>query len=172
MHIVDVQQEDVIGFEDLYETYAASVYRFALRLSHNVPHAEDLTAETFLRVWNAAQPVRIQTVRAYLFTIVRNLYLQKQRKVFAQVPITAAIENTLQSTPLDWEIRDRFQRVTTAIADLPEADRAGLLLRIDEDLSYEEIGQVLGTTAAAARVRVHRARLKVATLLRSEEAQK
>ena len=54
--------------------------------------------------------------------------------------------------------------LVAALARLPEVDRAAVLMRAQSDMSYEEISQVLGISVAAARVKVHRARLRLAEL--------
>ena len=59
---------------DLYERYAKDVYRFALYLSGEPADAEDITADTFVRLWTTPGEVRSATVKAYLFTIARHLY--------------------------------------------------------------------------------------------------
>ena len=63
----------------LYRKYAADVFRFALYLSGERSEAEDITSETFVRVWTSTAPIRLATVRAYLFTIARHLFLRSRR---------------------------------------------------------------------------------------------
>jgi RNA polymerase sigma factor (sigma-70 family) len=75
-------RNDAIGAIDvaeLYRTYSADVHRFALYLSGEPAMAEDLVSETFARLWHARARVDLSTVKAYLFTIARNLYLQELR---------------------------------------------------------------------------------------------
>lgn len=60
------------------------------------------------------------------------------------------------------ETQTALASVLRDLRDLPEGERTALLLRVDHDLSYEEIATVLGTSVGAARVRVHRARLRLA----------
>lgn len=57
--------------------------------------------------------------------------------------------------------------VLTALAALPEIDRAAALMRADDALTYDEIAAALGISVAAAKVKVHRARLKLAETLHS-----
>jgi RNA polymerase sigma-70 factor (ECF subfamily) len=57
--------------------------------------------------------------------------------------------------------------VLSAVRDLPESERAALLLRVDHDLSYDEIASALGISVAAAKVRVHRARLRLTNAMNS-----
>jgi RNA polymerase sigma-70 factor, ECF subfamily len=60
--------------------------------------------------------------------------------------------------------------VMTALQQLPEVDRAALLMRTYDDLSYEAIAAALGLTVVATRVKVHRARLKLAALSGKEDS--
>jgi len=70
----------MIDFSALYRKYAPDVYRFALYLSSERAEAEDLTSETFVRAWTSPEPIEMATVKGYLFTIARNLFLQGLRK--------------------------------------------------------------------------------------------
>lgn len=70
----------MLSFGELYETYAASVYRFALWVSGDRFEADCITSEAFARAWSSRAPIRTSTVRAYLFAIARNTYLERRRK--------------------------------------------------------------------------------------------
>ena len=60
-------------FESLYKSYAPQVRRFALFLCGDAALADDITSETFVRAWIGQGKIRGATVKAYLFTIARNL---------------------------------------------------------------------------------------------------
>ena len=62
-------------FSALYKKYAPDVFGFALYLSGERGEAEDITSETFVRVWTSPEPIEMATVRGYLFTIARALGL-------------------------------------------------------------------------------------------------
>lgn len=64
----------------IYQQYSPDIYRFALGLCGNPAWADDLAAETFVRALVSPKPIRLATVKAYLFTITRNLYLQQLRQ--------------------------------------------------------------------------------------------
>jgi RNA polymerase sigma-70 factor, ECF subfamily len=67
-------------FRDIYERHYSAVYRLALFLTGDSNLAEDLTADTFVRAWTARDRLRVQTVRAYLLTITRNLHRDQHRR--------------------------------------------------------------------------------------------
>lgn len=153
------------GFRDLYSRYSRDVYRFALYLSGDRALADDLTSEAFLRIWQAEGEVG--TVKGYLFAIVRNLYLHEIRRTRRQ---TALPPELAGAGSVEAETADR-QAVAQAMArlqTLPEADRTALLLRAHDDMPYEEIARLLGITVGAAKVKVHRARLRLAGTMQSE----
>ena len=140
-------------FERLYERHARDVYRFALYLSGDRAIAEDVTSETFVRVWTAPARVELATVRAYLLTIARNLYLQGLRRQRRRTEMPEEVPDPAPG-PHD-EAADREEM---------EAVMAALLMRAEDGLSYAEIAAALGVSKAAAKVKVHRARLKLAFL--------
>ncbi len=156
-------------FCQLYERYAPHVFRFALYLAGNRAKAEDITSETFVRAWTTLQSLRTETVKAYLFTITRNLYLQGLRKDSRDVELDQGLPDT--SAPPDARAaqREELQAVLQRIQRLPEPDRAALLMRAQEGLSYEEIARVLGLSLSAVKVKIHRARLALAQFRRTQE---
>ena len=81
-----------MDFDTLYQRYARDVYRFALYLSGRPHEADDITAETFVRAWTSRQPIRVGTVKAYLFMIARNLY----RAGLREHGRTAALDETMR----------------------------------------------------------------------------
>lgn len=66
-------------FTALYEQYGPDVFRFALYLTSDPTKADDITAETFFRAWTTGSRLRMATVKGYLITIARNVYLQQLR---------------------------------------------------------------------------------------------
>lgn len=151
------------SIETLYEKYAPAVLRFAAGLSGSLSRAEDIVSETFLRALVRAPQIRTETALAYLLAIARNVYLSQLRRSRPEV----AIEDDLPSRnadPLDRvAVSDQLERVQRGIKDLPEGERAALLMRAAGDLSYEDIAAALGISVVAAKVRVHRARQRLAT---------
>jgi RNA polymerase sigma-70 factor, ECF subfamily len=147
---------------EIYLRYAPQVYRFVLGLSGDPAWAEDLTAETFVRAWVSPNPIRLATVKAYLFTIARNLYLQTCHKERRLIELPEGLSDGRPGPEPLTQHREELQAVLAALQELPEVDRTALLMRAQEDLSYDVIASVLGLSLAAVKVKIHRARLKVA----------
>jgi RNA polymerase sigma-70 factor (ECF subfamily) len=154
--------ERLIDFASLYEAHAQDTRRFALYLSGDATLADDLVSEAFVRVWTARERVALPTVRGYLFATVRNLFLRHVNRQKRGAPLD---DRAIDSRP-DPEDRasgqSELRLVLAALKRLPEVDRAAVLMRADQGLAYEEIAVALGVTVTAAKVKVHRARLKLA----------
>jgi len=152
-------------FHELYQKYAADVYRFAYWLAGNEADAKDLTSETFVRAWTAPEAPRQETVRAYLFTIARNLHRRQWRRQSRLESLDETMPD--QAAPPDVAAGDQDECacIWAAVQALPELDRTVLMLRVDQDLAYEEIAAITGLSAGAAKVRLFRARAKLAGIL-------
>ncbi len=159
-------QGRLVDFGALYLAHARDLRRFALYLSGDPAAADDLVSEAFVRAWTARERVEMSTVRGYLFAIVRNLFLKQRRREHREVPLDQQLADG-RPRPDERAANQRELRVVfAALARLPEIDRAAVLMRADEGIPYEEIGAALGISTVAAKVKVHRARLRLAESLR------
>jgi len=149
-------------FAALYQRYSPDVFRFALYLSGERGDAEDITSETFVRAWTAPEPIRMATVKGYLFTIARNLFLQGLRRRARQVELRDEHHDPRAGPHARAEVNAELRAVLAELQKLPEVDRAALLMRAVEEMPYEEIARALGITLAAVKVKIHRARLALA----------
>jgi RNA polymerase sigma-70 factor, ECF subfamily len=152
------------GFSDLYKKHAPDVYHFALYLSGERGEAEDITSETFVRAWTSPEPIRTATVKGYLFTIARNLFLQGLRKKSRHVALDEDLRDPQASPYAQAEQKAELRAVLAELQKLPEIDRAALLMRAFDEMPYEEIARALGISLAAVKVKIHRARLALADI--------
>jgi RNA polymerase sigma-70 factor (ECF subfamily) len=149
-------------FSTLYKKYAPDVFRFALYLSGDRSQAEDITSETFVRVWTSPETIKLATVKGYLFTIARNLFLHGVRGKSRHVGLDREIPDP-QASPYDRaERKQELHAVLAGLQELPEIDRAALLMRALDGMAYEEISRALGISLSSAKVKIHRARLALA----------
>ena len=145
-------------FTGLYETHAKDVYRFARFLTRSDDAAADITAETFLRAWVGRDAIRAETVKGYLLAIARNLAHDRGRR--ASRESDAAVPDG--QVPANAESRLELRRTLRLIRELPIDYREPLLLAAS-GVSYDEIARLLGLSVSTAKIRVHRARLKLAS---------
>ncbi len=150
------------AFAELVRRHQAAVYRVALRLLGSEADAEDAAQEAFVRAWRGLRRFRAEsTVSTWLYRIVTNHCLN----LLAAHESIEVLESEALSTGDDpaqiAEQRERFVAVARTVAGLPGEQRAALVLRDFEGLSYEQVAQVLGVSVAAVKGRIHRARLAV-----------
>jgi len=160
-----------MDFREIYERFASDVHRFSLYLSGNYALAEDLTAETFVHAMCGPTDLRVDSVKAYLFAIARNLFhdvVERQRRL---VPDRDAPEGVdpAPSPARAAEDRQALAATLQAIQRLPLYQREALVLSVFEDLRHDQIGAILGCSVAAVKVRIHRARLQLRAELRAQE---
>jgi RNA polymerase sigma-70 factor (ECF subfamily) len=159
----------VTNYHELYQEYAQDVYRFAYWLCGDAQDAEDITSETFVRALTAAGEIKVDTVKGFLLTIAKNLAFkrskQAKRLTFLSPNLRAASDGPEEMA----ETNLNMQRTMRFVQTLPEIDRAALLMHVQEDLSYQQIARVLGISLSATKVKIHRARLKLAAYRLQQE---
>ena len=152
----------MLTFHEIYERYSRDVYRYAFWLAGSTDEANDITSETFARAWVGREEIRTETVKAYLFAIARNLYLKGLRDEKRHTQLRTGQIDTKPAPERIVESKLEMDRVMDAIQSLPEVDRAAFLLRIQHELPYDEIARILQLPLTTVKVKIHRARLKLA----------
>jgi RNA polymerase sigma-70 factor (ECF subfamily) len=123
--------------------------------------ADDITSDTFVRVWLARGRIRELTVKSYLFAIARNAYRDVQRRDWRKTALDEKEPDRKISAETQWQQKEELANVLAALQELPELDRTILLMRALDDMPYDEIAAALDITATTAKVKVHRARAKL-----------
>lgn len=159
----------MLEFQDLYDSNAADVYRFALWLTGDRYEAEDITSETFMRAWAHNNKIRTETLKAYLFAIARNIFLQHQRKRKNRVALEDTYPDPAPGPDRQAESKLELLAVRRVLLTLPEIDRAAFILRVQHELPYAEIARVLGVSSSNAKVKIHRVRKKLIAARINEE---
>lgn len=165
-----IQRGAMLNFQNLYESYAPEVYRFAFWLAGDSSEAEDVTSETFIRAWTKSSSIRTETLKAYLFAIARNVFLERQRKSKRQVVLEDIHPDPAPGPDELVESQLQLARVQRVLQMVPEIDRTAFVLRVQHELPYAEIARVLGLSLSSAKVKVHRVRKKlIATCIDKED---
>ncbi len=151
-------------FQQIYEAHAGDVLRFARYLTGDASRAEEIVSETFLRAWASRSRIQTETAKAYLLAIARNLCIDAKRRERPSVPLTD--EHAVAGPGA--ESRLELERVFRAMEQLPEGQREALVLTAVHGLSYEEAARVLEVSLSLLKVRIHRARLRLAGSQESE----
>jgi RNA polymerase sigma-70 factor, ECF subfamily len=156
------QNGDVDAFEELVRRYQTSLYRVALRMLGSRADAQDAVQETFVRAWRALPRFRHDSaISTWLYRIVTRRALdriasRRSTGTLDEVEVEAGPDPAQAA-----EHQERLRAIRRAIATLPPDQRAALVLREFEGLSYQEVAQVVGASVPAVKTRIHRARLTV-----------
>jgi RNA polymerase sigma-70 factor (ECF subfamily) len=154
---------DALALAELYRRHGGGLHRHAARMLRDEAAARDVVQESFLRAITSMPRTRAELhFRAWVFRIATNLCLreltQRSRAVEgehverqpAEVETAGADRGALRE--------NRARAVEQALAALPDRQRQILLLREVEELSYEELAEVLGLSLGNVKVSLHRAR--------------
>lgn len=176
-----VKQGDTSAFETLVEKYKQPVMNLAWRTLRDETEAEDLAQNVFVQAWKSAGRYQATAkFSTWLFTIARNLCLNEIRRR-TRHPAESLdqtreddseqpkfqIEDRQTSAPPETMLRGELEhKVEEALAALPENQRLALALCKQEELSYEEIAEVLGCSLSATKSLIHRARETLKTKLK------
>jgi RNA polymerase sigma-70 factor (ECF subfamily) len=159
----------VTNFHDLYQKYAQDVYRFAYWLCGDAQDAEDITSETFVRALTVSEQIRAETVKGYLLTIAKNLAYKKNKRDQRFISMDSATTSSLDGPANSAETSASLLHAMRFIQTLHPTDRAALIMRLQDELSYEEIASILDISLAATKVKIHRSRLKLSEFMRKQE---
>ena len=110
-----------------------------------------------------------KTVKGYLFTIARNLHRKQWRRESRLLQLDDNLPDPSTAPDESAAHREEFQKTMAAVQALPEIDRTVLLMRAEEELSYEDIANATGLSVVAAKVKAYRARAKLVALLSKTE---
>jgi RNA polymerase sigma-70 factor (ECF subfamily) len=162
---------DERAYRELVEQYQGQVYSLALRMVRRAEDAEDLTQETFVRMFRALpryDPGR--SFAAWLFTIASRLCIDhiRRRRVSA-ISLTRREQDSDDEYQIEVEdpgLRpdeltshaEEERRAAALIDHLPPHYRIVVILRHQQDLSYEEIAEALHLPLGTVKARIHRAR--------------
>ena len=163
------------SWDELVRQHADRVYRLAYRLSGNQHDAEDLTQETFIRVFRSVQNYQPGTFEGWLHRITTNLFLDMFRRR-GRIRMEALPED-YDRVPSDQPNPEQIYHDSRLGADLQAAldslapeFRAAVVLCDIEGLSYEEIGATLGVKLGTVRSRIHRGRQALRDFLAAKSA--
>ena len=175
--IRQIQAGDQEAFAQLVQTYQKPVYNLCLRMVSNPSDAEDLAQEAFLKAWRGLSFYKFESsFSTWLYRLTSNVCIdflrQQKRKNTVSLTVMEEEENreleiydpapVPEEKAIDSENR---RAVAAAMAQLEEEYRLVLSLRVVEELSYEQIADVLDLKVGTVKSRLARARDKLRKLL-------
>jgi RNA polymerase sigma-70 factor (ECF subfamily) len=180
--IARAKSGDEIAYRTLLEKYERAVFSICLRMVRNRDEATDLAQDAFIKVFSMLERYNPSyAFSSWLFKITSNLcidYLRKRRiETFAMdEPISGDkgdIQRQYEAPDPDPETeyirKEKMERLSEAIENLPPHYRIMLILRHQENLSYEEIAESLEIPLGTVKARIHRAREMLKASLKGKE---
>jgi RNA polymerase sigma-70 factor (ECF subfamily) len=175
-----VQRDDVRAFEVIVGRYRTRLYNCIYRMVHNTECAEDLVQETFLRVYrNRHNYKAISNLSTWIYTIALNLarseLRKRKRRQFFSLNSSPHENSSKEGIELPdksagpgdhLEQNELGRAIQHAIDQLPEKYKSVIVLRDIEELSYDEIGEILRCPTGTVKSRVNRGRLRLQEMLR------
>jgi len=179
------QAGDQSAFGRLFDGYKRQIISYCHRFCGNAAVAEELAQETFLRVYKAAPRYRpTAKFKTWLYKIATNICLNEMRRPIHRTPMASLDHNPHSESdpPLEAlsapeapsrpdrliESREQQAHVMGAIHQLPEKQRAALLLRINGTFAYREIATQLGCSENHVKTLIHRGRKQLKKILRNK----
>ncbi|MBQ8259452.1 MAG: sigma-70 family RNA polymerase sigma factor [Clostridia bacterium] len=170
------------AFEQIVLQTERAVYNLALSIVKKKEDAEDVTQETYLRLWRAASEIKLESsLKLYILRTARNLALDLIRKNSKRNEIDTVIldtegefeidiaDDSPDSRPDESYLRKiEKEAVRQSIEELPSAAREIIVLRDIEGLSYTEIAEMLGLTEGTLKSKLFRARERLRKIILSK----
>lgn len=151
------------SWDEVVRQHADRVYRLAYRLSGNQHDAEDITQDTFIRVFRSLASYKPGTFEGWLHRITTNLFLDmaRRRSRLRMEGLPEDTDRLAGDGPSPEQVYSRTHldpELQAALDELAPEFRAAVVLCDVEGLSYEEIGATLGVKLGTVRSRIHRGR--------------
>ena len=161
---------DAAAFEELVNRYQNNVYRLALRMCGNAHDAEEVAQEAFVAAWRGLPSFRGESkFSSWLYQLTSNAavdFLRREKRHRNTTPVEEQLELAADRTPQqDAETSEMRENLQKALLALTPEHRQIFLLRQMEQLSYEEIGQLLQLESGTVKSRLNRAKKQLRQIL-------
>ena len=157
--IINEKGIDQPAFDQIFNQWYEPVRNFIYYKTGNIYLAEDITQDTFLKIWEKKDEVKTNTIKAYLFTIASNLLNNKMdhQKVSFKFINNYQQPAATPSPDYDLEMKEFNTKLQTALADLDDKKRTVFLMNRIDELTYKQIADNLGLTVKAIEKRMEKA---------------
>ena len=137
------------------EKYSDNLYRFVLKNIKDIDKAKDIVQDTFLKFWEKRENVDVSKSKSYLFTTAYHTLIDVVRREKKQGSFNDVKEENYSTQT---EYSDLQEILHQAIEQLPEDQKAVILLRDYEGYAYDEIAEITGMTVSQVKVYIFRGR--------------
>jgi len=167
--VVRAREGDVRAFEGLARRHQAALYRTAVRVTGDPGEAEDALQEAMLDAWRHLDRFRGESAfSTWMYRLVTNRCMAAMRRRRPVPTPDAGDSNAAPDSPERAALLDlELAALSRAVQDLPDDLRVCWVLRELEGLGYSEIAEITGAGETAVRGRIHRARVRLAGVMRT-----
>lgn len=158
--ITEARRGNKDAFGEIYNLFLDKIYRYVYFSVKNREIAEDVTQETFFKCWKALPTFSEKkgTLSSFLFAIARNLIIDLSRKKRAVSLELVKDYQLIDAKKVDEDIIQEEENtlLAEALSKLEEKEKHMVVLRFFEELSFAEIGKIMGKREVTVRVALHR----------------
>jgi RNA polymerase sigma-70 factor (family 1) len=146
-------------FDRIFVDWYGQLRNFIYYKSGDMQISEDIVQDTFLKVWERREGIRIDTVKSLLYRIANNLFLNRidHEKVQLKFASDYATIQYTSAPDFDLEMKEFDERLQRSLSELDEKNRVVFLMNRIDDLTYREIAEALGLSQKAVEKRMGKA---------------
>lgn len=164
--IIDVLNGNINSFRLIIEKYQRKMYNLAFQIVNDKDSAKDITQDVFIKIFNHLKNFNSnKKFFSWIYRITLNETLNWKKKSTYLQPIDELHAAEYSNPSVDYEKNERAIQISKALNKLDEKYRTLLILKHYNDLSYDEIGEILELPTAKVKSRLYIAREKLRNLL-------
>ena len=173
---MELRSGDETAFRQVYNETFPLIMKVAYHVTYNADVAEDICQEAFIRFYDKDMTFpSLDDAKFWLIRVTKNLSINHVKKKAREAASIEKIkkaplsDNPFKDGASELLLKESQQAVRKAVSQLPEMYRTVIVLREYADLDYKQIAKVMNISESNVKVRVHRARRELETLLNREE---
>ncbi|QNM85462.1 RNA polymerase sigma factor [Polaribacter pectinis] len=145
----------------LFDRYNVRIYNFFNKMVHNKMVSEDLTQDVFMKVIKYKASYKNKNFAAWIYTIARNIFSSHYQKTKKERS-NEIDDNTMSNEVLVSESRqEELDHLQKALLQLKNSERELIVMHRFQEIKYEQIAQIIGSSENAVKVKTHRALKKL-----------
>lgn len=160
------------AMEEMYESYAPTVFKYLMCLTHDRALSEDLTADTFETAFRSIEKYRGDSkLSVWLCGIAKHLYFAERRRLDKMQWTDISSEPLISSQDIerDYVLKEQKLSLYRELQQLPPDMREVFYLRMTGDMTFDEIGDIMGRSGNWARVTFYRGKEKLRGRMQDEK---